>query len=134
MSDLPKSKKIKSWLKLASSASSTYTASTVAIFTASTASTVATDSTVTNSSSESAASTNPFLIASTAEICSSKNDNKLYAKIFNKQVLTQFLKEFCPVLLSDDVINNEAFADGSVQSSKFVLEFLQNRKTYDGLR
>ena len=127
MSDLPKSKKINSWLKLASSASTSYTASTVAIFTASTT------STVTNSSSESAASTNPFLIASTAEICSSKNDNKLYTKIFNKQVLTQFLKEFCPILLSDDVINNEAFVDGSVQSSKFVLEFLQNRKIYDGL-
>ena len=122
MSDLPKSKKIKSWLKLASSASTTYTASTVAIFTASTA------STVTNSSSESAASTNPFLLPVQPRFVPAK-----MIKIFNKQVLTQFLKEFCPILLSDDVINNEAFVDGSVQSSKFVLEFLQNRKIYDGL-
>ena len=34
-------------------------------------------------SSESAASTNPLLIPDTAEICSSKNDNKLYANTFN---------------------------------------------------
>ena len=123
--------KNKSWFKPPSSASATYTASTVAT---STASTVTTNSTVVNSSSESAASTNPLLIPDTAEICSNKNDNKLYANIFNKQALTRFLKEFCPTLLSDDLINNEAFVDGSVQSSKVILDFLQNRKTYDGLR
>ena len=77
--DLPKSKKIKSWFKPPSSASATYTASTIATSTASTISTVATDSTIANSSSESAVSTNPLLIPDTAEICSNINDNKLYA-------------------------------------------------------
>ena len=42
--------------------------------------------------------------------------------------------EFCPALLSDDAVNNVAFVVGSVQSSKVIRDFLQNRKTYDGLR
>ena len=137
ISDLRKSKKFKTWFKPHSSASVTDTDATVATSTASTASTastVATDSTVANSSPESAASTNPLLIPDTAEICSNKNVNKLYANIFNKQAFNRFFKEFCPALLSDNVINNEAFVDGSIQSSKVILDFLQNCKTYDGLR
>ena len=79
-SDLPKSKKINSWFKPPSSTSAAYTASTVA-----------TDSTVPNSSSESATSTNPLLTPDAVEICSKKNGNKLYPNIFNKQALANLI-------------------------------------------